>query len=212
MRIRAFTSGPIMTNAFLVIDDDSKDALVIDAPPDVTPAIARAIQEDGLTVTLLVITHHHWDHIGDARELADSLGLTVAAHPASVAHLEQPAGGPAPIAPVHVGRLLNEGDVVDVGNMSFQVLHTPGHAKGQISLYAPSDHVMFGGDTLFPNGYGRTDIAGASDEETAVTLLRLLDLPDDVTVYPGHGQETTIGQERPWMARITRRSHQETSP
>lgn len=206
MRIRAFVSGPIMTNAYLVIDDDSNEGLIVDAPPEVTPRIAHAIEEDGLKVGLLVITHHHWDHIGAARELADALGLTVAAHPASVAHLEKPSGGPDPIAPVHVDRLLNDGDLVDVGRMRFRVLHTPGHAQGQVSLYAPADHVMFGGDTLFPNGYGRTDIAGASDQETAATLLRLLDLPDDVTVYPGHGQATTIGRERPWMTRIARRA------
>ncbi len=206
MRIRAFTSGPIMTNAFLVIDDDSKEALIIDAPPDVTPKIARAIEEEGLKVSLLVITHHHWDHIGAARELVDLLDLQVAAHPASVAQLEQPKGGPVPIAPVSVDRLLNENDEVTVGSISFRVIHTPGHAKGQISLYSAAERVMFGGDTLFPNGYGRTDIAGASDEETATTLIRLLDLPDDVAVYPGHGKETTIGQERPWMARITRGS------
>ncbi len=206
MRIRTFTSGPIMTNAFLVIDDDTKEALIIDAPPDVTPKIARAIEEDDLKVRLLVITHDHWDHIGAARELVDLLDLQVAAHPLSVAQLEQPKGGPVPIAPVSVDRLLNENDEVAVGSTSFRVIHTPGHAKGQISLYSAADHVMFGGDTLFPNGYGRTDIAGASDEETAATLIRLLDLPDDVTVYPGHGTETTIGQERPWMTRITRGS------
>jgi glyoxylase-like metal-dependent hydrolase (beta-lactamase superfamily II) len=90
--------------------------------------------------------------------------------------------------------------------MTFRVFHTPGHAKGQISLYSANDHALFGGDTLFPNGYGRTDIAGASDEETAATIARLLDLPDDVTVYPGHGETTTIGRERPWMARLAGRA------
>jgi hydroxyacylglutathione hydrolase len=206
MRIRTFTSGPIMTNAFLAIDEDSREALIVDAPPDVTPAISQAIREEDLHVDLLVITHAHWDHIGAAQELVDALGLEVAAHPASVAQLEQPKGGPTPIAPVGVDRLLNDGDEVSVGKLRFQVVHTPGHAKGQVSLYSPEDHVMFGGDTLFPNGYGRTDIPGASDEETAATMVRLLDLPDDVTVYPGHGKETTIGQERAWMERITRGS------
>lgn len=203
MRIRAFTSGPIMTNAFLVIDDETHTAVVFDAPPGALPLINDAIKEEGVSVELLVITHAHWDHIGDARALVDELGVTVAAHPASVEQLANPRGGPVPIAPVDVDRLLNDGDNVDVGSMHFRVLHTPGHAKGQVSLYSEADHAMFGGDTLFPNGYGRTDIPGASDEETAATLSRLLELPDDVVVYPGHGRETAIGQERPWMERIT---------
>ncbi len=194
-----------MTNAFLVIDEKTKKAVVIDAPPGVTPLIAAAIEEEGVDVELLVITHHHWDHIGDAHELSDKLNLKVVAHPLSVAQLSDPKGGPEPIVPVTVDQRLNDGDEVQVGDITFKVLHTPGHAKGQISLYSEPDRAMFGGDTLFPNGYGRTDIPGASDEETAATLIRLLDLPDDVTIYPGHGQETTIGRERPWMERITRR-------
>ncbi len=204
MKIQTFTSGPIATNAFLVTDEATGEALLIDAPPGVTPAVAAAVEQDGVQLGLLVITHSHWDHIGAARDLVDSLGLEVAAHPLSVAHLKDPRGGPDPISPVEVDRLLNDGDELTVGGMSFAIFHTPGHAKGQISLYSAVGHVMFGGDTLFPNGYGRTDIPGASDEETAQTLVRLLDLPDDVTVYPGHGQSTTIGQERPWMERLTR--------
>ncbi len=204
MRIRQFVSGPIATNAFLAIADDSNDTIIFDAPPDVTSAIEAAVTTDELKPGLLVITHAHWDHIGAARELVDVFTVALAAHPASVEQLEHPRGGPDPIDPVGVDRLLNDGDIVQVGSMHFQVLHTPGHAKGQISLYSESDRVLFGGDTLFPNGYGRTDIPGASEEETVATMIRLLELPDDVTVYPGHGEPTTIGRERPWMTRITR--------
>ena len=204
MRIRQFVSGPIATNAFVVASDDSNDAIIFDAPPDVASTIEEAAKADGLTPSLLVITHAHWDHIGAARELVDAFHITLAAHPSSVEQLEHPRGGPDPIDPVSVDRLLNDGDTVELGSMSFRVLHTPGHAKGQISLYSETDHVLFGGDTLFPNGYGRTDIPGASDEETLATMIRLLELPDDVTVYPGHGEPTTIGRERPWMTRITR--------
>ncbi|HVB64720.1 MAG TPA: MBL fold metallo-hydrolase, partial [Nitrolancea sp.] len=149
--------------------------------------------------------HHHWDHVGDADALASALGAPVAAHPASLPNLEHPSGGPVPITPIKVDRLLEDGDEVEIGTLKFRVLHTPGHAKGEITLYTAEDQAMFGGDTLFPNGYGRTDIPGASDDETLQTLNRLLELPDDVTVYPGHGQNTTIGAERPWMARLTRK-------
>ena len=204
MRVRTFASGPIMTNAFLVIDEETKEALVFDAPPNVLNRMTEAVSDEGAHVALLIITHHHWDHIGDADALATALAAPAAAHPASVPFLEHPNGGPVPITPIKVDRLLNDGDEVKVGQMTFRVLHTPGHAQGEITLYSAENHAMFGGDTLFPNGYGRTDIPGASDEETLATLRRLLELPDDVIVYPGHGQPTTIGAERPWMTRLTR--------
>jgi hydroxyacylglutathione hydrolase len=204
MRVRTFAAGPIATNAFLVIDNETKEAVVFDAPPDVLTTMTDAVREEGVHVALLVITHHHWDHIGDADALASALGAPVAAHPASLPNLKQPNGGPVAITPIKVDRLLNDGDEVEIGTLKFRVLHTPGHAKGEITLYTAENQAMFGGDTLFPNGYGRTDIPGASDEETRATLHRLLELPDDVTVYPGHGLSTTIGAERPWMTRLTR--------
>lgn len=204
MRVRTFASGPIETNAFLVIDDETNEAVVFDAPPDSLDVLITAVRDEGAQVSLLVITHHHWDHIGDGAALAQALGASVAAHPASLPFLEHPAGGSVPIAPIAVDRLLNDGGSVEIGSMRFQVLHTPGHAPGEITLYTAENSAMFGGDTLFPNGYGRTDIPGASEAETLATLRRLLDLPDDVTVYPGHGLPTTIGAERRWMERLTR--------
>lgn len=204
MRVRTFASGPIATNAFLVIDDATNEAVIFDAPPDVLDVMTTAVRDEQAQVALLVITHHHWDHIGDGAALAEALNVLVAAHPASLPFLEHPAGGSMPIAPVKVDRLLNDGDSVEIGSIKFQVLHTPGHAPGEITLYSAERLAMFGGDTLFPNGYGRTDIAGASEEETLATLRRLLNLPDDVTVYPGHGLPTTIGAERRWMQRMTR--------
>ncbi|HVX30262.1 MAG TPA: MBL fold metallo-hydrolase [Nitrolancea sp.] len=204
MRVRTFASGPIDTNAFLVIDEATKKAIIFDAPPDSLDLLTTAVRDEQVEVELLVITHHHWDHIGDGAALASALNVPVAAHPASVPFLERPAGGPVPIAPITVDRLLNDGDSVEIGSLHFQVLHTPGHAPGEITLYTAEHRAMFGGDTLFPNGYGRTDISGASEDETLSTLRRLLELPDDVTVYPGHGLSTTIGAERRWMERMTR--------
>lgn len=204
MRVRTFASGPIATNAFLVIDDATNEAVIFDAPPDVLDVMTTAVREEQAQPVLLVITHHHWDHVGDGAALAQALNIPVAAHPASLSYLEHPTGGPVPIAPIAVDQLLHEGDSVEIGLLRFQVLHTPGHAPGEITLYSVENRAMFGGDTLFPNGYGRTDIPGASEEETLATLRRLLELPDDVTVYPGHGLTTTIGAERRWMERMTR--------
>jgi glyoxylase-like metal-dependent hydrolase (beta-lactamase superfamily II) len=204
MRVQTFACGPIATNAFLVIDDATNAAVIFDAPPDSLDVLTTAVRAENAQVVLLVITHHHWDHIGDGAALAEALNVPVAAHPASLPFLEHPAGGGMPITPINVDRLLNEGDSVEIGSIKFEVLHTPGHAPGEITLYSAENKAMFGGDTLFPNGYGRTDIPGASEEETLATLRRLLALPDDVAVYPGHGLPTTIGAERRWMERMTR--------
>lgn len=208
MYIKEFPAGPILTNAFLVADEDSKEALVIDAPPESAADILDVARRDGLTITLIVLTHHHWDHIVDTAALKAETGAPVAAHPDSLPDLQSPRAPATPvpyrIEAIKPDRLLREGDTVTLGRYTFKVLHTPGHAPGQISLYAADQAVLFGGDTLFPGGYGRVDIPGASVEQTIDTMRRLLELPDNVTVYPGHGEATTIGAERPWMTQLVR--------
>ncbi|MDI3341432.1 MAG: MBL fold metallo-hydrolase [Sphaerobacter sp.] len=209
MFIQAFPAGPIETNAFLVGDEASGQAIAIDAPGDVTADLIDAARAAGLTIGLIVLTHHHWDHVLDAPALKAATGAPIAAHPESAPLLASPAPPAMPI-PVQVpaitpDRLLRDGDTVSVGRYTFRVLHTPGHAPGQISLYEPDAAVLFGGDTLFADGFGRVDLPGASVEQTVATMRRLLQLPDHVTVYPGHGQATTIGAERGWLTRLVDR-------
>lgn len=207
MYIAAFPAGPILTNAYLVADETSKEAIIVDAPPGAAADLLDAIRRHGFIVRLIVITHHHWDHVVDTAALRAATGAPVAAHPESVPLLaspQQPAmAAGVLVAPVTADRLLHDGDALTLGRYTFRVLHTPGHAPGQISLYEPDAAVLFGGDTLFPQGYGRVDISGASVQQTVETLRRLLELPDSVTVYPGHGEPTTIGAERAWMNRLT---------
>lgn len=208
--IRTFVAGPIQTNAYLVTDDETKLALVIDAPPDFAGDLLDALNQGGLTLSLIVLTHHHWDHIVDASALRAATGAPIAAHPASVPFLEEPSQPRMPlpfqVPPVTPDRMLNDGDRVPLGTSAeFQVIHTPGHAPGQISLYEPALAVLFGGDTLFAQGYGRVDLPGASVEQTVRSLTRLMELPDDVTVYSGHGPSTTIGAERPWISALKQR-------
>jgi hydroxyacylglutathione hydrolase len=149
-----------------------------------------------------VVTHTHWDHIGDVAAVARTFGVPVLVHAVERGVLERPAGGVGEIEPATVDRELADGDEVAVGAVTFVVMHTPGHSPGQISLYSAAERLMIGGDTLFPGGYGRVDIPGASEGETVATLRRLLHLPDDVTVLTGHGAPTTIGSERGWMTRV----------
>lgn len=204
IEIVTIPAGPIETNAFLVIDRATSDALVIDAPPELLAELQREVQQHGVTPIALVITHAHWDHIGDAAVVRETLGVPLWAHAKEQTRIQQPSPGPMPIPGAPVDKLLGDGDTVTLGSHVFEVWHTPGHSPGQISLISAADDLMLGGDTLFPNGYGRTDIPGASDAETIATIRRLLALPDSVVVYPGHGLPTTIGRERGWMNQVDR--------
>jgi glyoxylase-like metal-dependent hydrolase (beta-lactamase superfamily II) len=195
-------AGPIQTNAYLAIDPQTLEALVIDAPPDSVDIIEAELSSRDAMPTMLVITHGHWDHIGDADAISRRFDIPLAVHDAERAALETPRSEPVQIQPAQISQILEDGDTITVGKHHFEVLVTPGHSPGQISLYSESDRLMFGGDTLFPNGYGRTDIPGASEEATVETMRLLLKLPDDVTVCPGHGAPTTIGNERPWMQHV----------
>ncbi|HUG17244.1 MAG TPA: MBL fold metallo-hydrolase [Thermomicrobiales bacterium] len=200
--VARISAGPIETNAFVVVDSASGDALIIDAPPDSGSLLAAEIARRRAHPVGLVLTHTHWDHIGDVAALAASLAVPVSVHQLEAANLRSPAFSPAPIDGYEADRLLADGDTVKVGGRELLVMHTPGHSPGQISLYSEPDGLLLGGDTLFPNGYGRVDIPGASAAQTIATIRRLLVLPDEVAVLPGHGEPTTIGRERHWMEQV----------
>jgi hydroxyacylglutathione hydrolase len=193
-------AGPLMTNAFLVIDSESLEAMIVDAPPESAALIDAEVASRKLKPVMLLITHGHWDHIEDTAPVRDRYEIPVLVHELDSKMLENP--GERDFPAVTADRLLSDGDTVEVGEHSFAVMHTPGHCPGQISLYHAPGKTLLGGDTLFPNGYGRVDIPGASEADTLRSLERLLALPDNVTVYTGHGNSTTIGRERGWMERV----------
>jgi glyoxylase-like metal-dependent hydrolase (beta-lactamase superfamily II) len=200
LEIVQIPAGPIETNLFLVLEKATGKTMIVDAPPDSLDAAAREIEARKLSPELLVITHGHWDHIGDADALREHFTVPMLVHAADRHKLENPSYGD--IQGFAPDRIIAASDVLELGEVAFEVLHTPGHSPGQVSLYSAREKVMLGGDTLFPGGYGTIEIADASAEETVKTIRRLLELPDDVTVYPGHGLPTTIGAERPWMQRV----------
>jgi len=205
LKVEAFPGGPLETNAYLVIDDATREALIVDAPMDVTDRLTSAATAAGARIALIVITHAHWDHIGDAAELKAKTGAPVAAHILAVDRLAKPGSAvvdlPLTITPVTPDRLLNDGDEVRLGSHVFRVLHLPGHDPAHIALYSEPDRVFLGGDVLFPNGHGRVDIPGADPAAMNRSLARLVDLPPNVVVYPGHGPPTTIGAER-WLQQL----------
>ncbi len=202
LTIVSFPAGPIATNAYLVSDDATSDALIIDAPPEVTEPITAAAQRAGLNLTRIVITHGHWDHIGDAAELHEVTGAPLVGLESVDATLRNPStSASVEIPPSSLDASVADGDLLQLGETTFTVMHLPGHEPNHIVLYSQEDRVLLGGDVLFPGGHGRTDIAGADQATMERSLARLTELPDDVTVYPGHGDPTTIGSERHWMPR-----------
>lgn len=199
MIIHEFQVGMIGTNCYLVACPDTKEAMVID-PGDEADRIFKLAEQNGFKITTILNTHGHWDHIGGNKALKELTQAPILIHEADSDYLTDEKlnlgssfGNKG--EGIKADCLLKEGDMVTVGNLSFKVLHTPGHTPGGISLVA--DKVVFVGDTLFKGSIGRTDFAGGSFSVLISSIKnKLLTLDDDLTVYPGHGPHTTIGRER----------------
>jgi hydroxyacylglutathione hydrolase len=198
--------GPLATNVHVLADPASREAIAIDTAIPSLDFVRRELEARGWSLRLIVSTHGHWDHIGDNAALAAHTGAGIAVHRLDRDRLEHPDRGMAPFAiPPSVPAVeLAEGGIIRFGEMRLEVLHTPGHTAGSVSLLAPDDALLFSGDTLFASGWGRVDLPGGSAEQMAASLARLARLDDHVRVFPGHGSATTIGRERAWLDLVVR--------
>ncbi len=204
LMFRTLAGGELQTNAYLVADDVTGEAILIDAPDGVADDIIATAQEEGWTIQQIVLTHAHWDHIVDAATLKQRTGAPLLAHPLTAERLADPdrfAGGfvPVKIAPVTLDGFLNDGDTVTVGSYTFDVMHLPGHDPAHIILVNEAELLCFGGDVVFPGGHGNTAIPGADQAVMNQSLRRLIPLSPDIVVYPGHGEPTTLGAEASWI-------------
>ena len=198
MLVKQLVLGALSTNCYLAVDEDTRDAIVID-PADNFPAIENALKSLEATLRAVVLTHCHFDHIGAAEKFADQ-GVPIICHEKESGSLSSPSinlsgsfGFPEIV--LYPNKTVTEGDKLTFGNTSLTVIHTPGHTVGGMSLYG--ENVLFSGDTLFCGSIGRTDFPGGSFEVIADSIRnKLYILPDDTIVYSGHGESTTIGREK----------------
>jgi len=201
MIVKMLVVGSFATNCYIVGSSSTKQGLIID-PGAEAEIILRTVHQTGLSISLIVVTHAHIDHVGALHAVQEKTHAQFAIHEAEKGLLLTApmrmltSLGISPVkSPPRPDRLLKDGDHIDVGDLHFEVLYTPGHSSGGICLLGHG--VVFSGDTLFNFGVGRTDFPGCSHERLMKSIHeKLMVLPDETIVYPGHGPPTTIGDER----------------
>ena len=198
MIVKKLVVGPFASNCYIIGSESNKEGVIIDPGAD-AEEILNNVKDLGLDTKFIVLTHGHIDHIGALKEVKDATGAEAAIHTDDAKSLNDHSLGrvfglsyPPPPAP---DRLLKGGDSIDIGDLHLLVLHTPGHSPGGICLLG--EGAVFSGDTLFNYGIGRTDLPGGSYSQLMNSIhTKLMILPDNTIVYPGHGPDTTIGTER----------------
>lgn len=199
MIFKALTVGFIATNCYIVGSEKTRRGLIID-PGSNAQTILSAVNSLKMTVEMIVVTHSHMDHFGAVAELKDATGAKFAVGGNANA---KPGDFTRMASKMSIGSnsmpepdiILKDGDVIDIDDLHFEILFTPGHSPDEISLYGHG--VLFSGDTLFCSGIGRTDFPGCSFQQLSNSIRnKLYKLPDNTMVFPGHGPETTIGDEK----------------
>ena len=193
--------GPLRCNCSIIGDETTREAMVVDPGDDIAEVLA-IIQKHNLQVRQIVITHAHIDHVGGAMKLRQATGAPILMNQndyALVKMLDVQAAwlGMAPPGEVKIDRSLGDGDKIDAGPLVANVIHTPGHTEGSVCLFFPTQQKLIAGDTLFAGSIGRTDLPGGCFDKIIRSLKeKVLALPDETVVVPGHGPLTTIGDER----------------
>ena len=201
-RIKVNVGNIIGVNCYIVQDEETKETMVID-PGGSVNKITDMLDALQAKVKYILLTHCHGDHIGGVNELKSKTGGTVLIHRFD----EKGLNDPEISLTSHIGiqridiedkSRLNEGDLIHVGNLEFKIIHTPGHTVGSICIYCEEEKMLFSGDTMFKGSWGRTDLPTSNFEDIINSITnKLMILPEDVIVYPGHGRPTRIVDEEP---------------
>ena len=206
MIVQAFPSGPLETNAYLVICSHTKSAVIIDPAPESAPTLMAYIEKKELHPKAIWLTHSHWDHIADTAILKKHYQIPVYVHPEDKGNLESPGSDGLPcwltIEAVKPTHFIQDQDILSVGNLEFQVIYTPGHTPGGVCFYNSEAKILISGDTLFKGSMGNLSFTTGRPALMGSSLARLAELPKETVVYPGHGPTTTIGQER-WLKEVS---------
>ena len=201
MILEMLTVGPFQENCYVVGDEETGAGAIVD-PGDEAARIALAVEQTNLEISQILITHAHIDHVGAVASLVDEYSCQVLMHAEA-----EPMLGQLPTQAMMMGlrfgevptvdRHIEDEEVIELGGLQLRSLYTPGHAPGHIAFYIESEGLLISGDALFAGSVGRVDLPGGSMEVLMRSIEeRLLTLPDETRVYPGHGPETTVGNER----------------
>ena len=203
MNVHVLPGGPVQTNAYLLAEPATGEAVLIDAPEGVWAKVIGLLKDEGCRLEALWLTHGHWDHTLGAAEVVRESGARVFAHEADQLLIETPEVmrplllPGIVVEPVTVNRWLEDGEVVDALGERVRVSHVPGHSAGNLQFYLPKAASAFVGDALFRGSIGRTDLPGGDFGELERSIrTRIYTLPDETTVFPGHGEPTTVGEEK----------------
>lgn len=200
LRVEQYVVGPVQTNCYFAINDETKEVLIID-PGASGKRLAEIVEKEKLNPVAILLTHGHFDHAGAAAELSEHFHIEIYAEEHEKETLENPAlnlsGWEGKETAYHADRYLKDEQEIDLAGFHIRVLFTPGHTVGGCCYLFPYQNAVFAGDTLFAQSVGRTDFPkGSAAQLIRAIEEKLLVLPDDVTVYTGHNEITTIGTER----------------
>ncbi len=202
MFLRYFPLEPIGTNLVILACSESRQALLIDAPGGALEVAERVLKDEGFTAVAIFLTHTHWDHIIDCAAMEKRFALPVYVDERDGYNLIKPGSDElmgADIAPVLAPRYFLAH--FQLGKLSIEILRTPGHSHGSVCFYLKNEKTLISGDTLFCGGMGRVDLPTSDRRKMAHSLALLALLPENTRVIPGHGEETTIGDEINWLKR-----------
>lgn len=200
MDLQEMTLGQVQTNCYLIGNEKTKEAVVID-PADEGAYIAKRLRSLGYALKAILLTHGHFDHITGAEELRSLTGAEIYAYEGEKELLADPKLNCSSIAGHTVSlvpdKFFKDKDQLELAGFTFEVLFTPGHTSGSVCFYLKSEGILFSGDTLFQESVGRSDLPTGNGRRLVKSVNeRLLPLGEDILVYPGHGEDTTIGYEK----------------